>query len=835
MGKLGFTPLIGLAVVVALALAAVFGAMSLTPNPAYAQSTAPVLTATGGVSSVDLSWTWEYTLPSGTTLANWQYRQKEDGSSFGAWANIPNASATPGTRSDTIPALEVDIAYTFQVRAVLNIDGTVTPQPRSNEASATPGAAPGGTIGTLMAEGGAGTVKLSWTWDPFDNTPAATSWQYQQAATGWKDLSDVTPDGNKREATVKDLAMATDVMFMVRPVSARGVAGSASTPSANTSIEVGPNFEAGSKKPGSNTRYDISFVVTLDGTATPPETLNTVTDDIVVELEDYNVPSSIGETSIALSLTSTTGCPDAQGGGESTACNYTTIADSVAVSGEKIAITVGDWNKDRTGSNTAAYRNVPNGATVTVVLKQSAGIRNPSKAGKYGPAIEVKATNNPSNKLVEVDMTDEHEIQRIVKLSEEDGGLGDEVTATASGFEKNVTVHFFLDGYAGRTPNGELDQGEDILCSAKSSGDNVASCEFTVATPTFKRNFNYVNAVDGDGNTGTHTMDDDQRFELKPSISASPAGGSPGEIMQVQLVSFPISGMISRITLSGDDICGGDAAACQYGNVGGQGTASIPVTVPNWAVGGVQELKVWAGGEDDTFNVTIVGPRIIPTPSTVVANQRVSLVGTGFSPRAKIGDVDVTVSDPVKPEISIGGAPIGWSKVNDGRVVLVDDGGNWAASVDLPLVEATTGSGDRTIRITDSKGRTGSIDVTLAERSFDITPASGRVGTQAVVRGMGYPSKNDEGHSFTVDVIYKVQEGATARVSVVPDASGRFEVQLRIPTTASIPSTNQVEVSFDHEMGGTGVLENKQHFVPEGIIKLSATSGGSRDHGYRER
>ena len=237
-----------------------------------------------------------------------------------------------------------------------------------------------------------------------------------------------------------------------------------------------------------------------------------------------------------------------------------------------------------------------------------------------------------------------------------------------------------------------------------------------------------------------------------------------------------------------------------------------------------RQLRVYAGGQNDPTNVTIVGPRIISTPSTVVANQRVSLVGTGFSPNSVLGNDTQDGRDHSK--ISIGGHPISWSKVNDGRDVNVDDGGNWAASVDLPLVEATTGSGERTIRITDSKGRTGSLNVSLAERSFDITPPQGRVGTLAVVRGMGYPSKNDEGHSFTIDVIYKVQEGATARVSVVPDASGRFEVQLRIPTTASIPSTNQAEVSFDHEAGGTSVLENKQHFVPEGIIELSETSGG---------
>ena len=130
------------------------------------------------------------------------------------------------------------------------------------------------------------------------------------------------------------------------------------------------------------------------------------------------------------------------------------------------------------------------------------------------------------------------------------------------------------------------------------------------------------------------------------------------------------------------------------------------------------------------------------------------------------------------------------------------------------------------IRITDSKGRTGGINVTLAARDFDITPPSGRVGTLAVVRGVGYPGKNDEGTSFTIDVTYKVSERSETRVSVVPDASGRFEVQLRIPTTAAIPSTNQVEVSFDLDRNEGTITDVKQHMVPEGIVTLSETSGG---------
>ena len=41
MGKLGFTPIIGLAVVVALALAAVFGAMSLTKSGGVCSAVGP--------------------------------------------------------------------------------------------------------------------------------------------------------------------------------------------------------------------------------------------------------------------------------------------------------------------------------------------------------------------------------------------------------------------------------------------------------------------------------------------------------------------------------------------------------------------------------------------------------------------------------------------------------------------------------------------------------------------------------------------------------------------------------------------------------------------------
>ena len=81
-----------------------------------------------------------------------------------------------------------------------------------------------------------------------------------------------------------------------------------------------------------------------------------------------------------------------------------------------------------------------------------------------------------------------------------------------------------------------------FVAMASVGADNVGTCEFEVTTPTFQTGMNVVGAVDGDGNRGHQRlgdhMDGDQVFTLKPSITASPAGGSPGEVIQVQLASF---------------------------------------------------------------------------------------------------------------------------------------------------------------------------------------------------------------------------------------------------------------------------------------------------------
>ena len=149
------------------------------------------------------------------------------------------------------------------------------------------------------------------------------------------------------------------------------------------------------------------------------------------------------------------------------------------------------------------------------------------------------------------------------------------------------------------------------------------------------------------GNIAHKDGDDDQRFLLLPSISATPNGGSPGEVMLVQLADFPPGVGVDKVQLSRRDICGGfavtasgNAITCQ-GSTDGSGNVNISVVIPNWAEPGKQELKVFtANAGDDSITVDISGPIITPTPRSVVANQRVSLVGSGFFAGAKIGDCD---------------------------------------------------------------------------------------------------------------------------------------------------------------------------------------------------
>ena len=892
----GLTPLIGLAVVVALAFAAVFGAMSLA-NPAFAavgepannqlaekgfqpqDATLDVTTYAGGMEEVDLrailgSARSKQIKATGHTTTSVNTDIAEVGEVTTSF-NIIGVTVTGVKKGETTVVVGINLEgpttastddTTYNIELQVEVmdatrpmaEGRIPSQAIEHSTAEDTSVIPNvdEKLGmkavldiAMYFKDGKGTNGkiMSYTPEVFGDDGSATSDHIAVSFGSDAKISEMT-----MQATDTGIATGTYIVqitgsddvddtddptqrFLLRLIAP------------GTGPVVGDadvSFKFLSDDPGKNTRYELKFPA--------PKDMNTLTDEIVIELEDFNVPSSIDEDSIAVTVTN--GCDVAKADTADTADpaakDCTTTPQDVAVSGEKIFITVGDL--DKASDDSINDFSIQMKEVISVVIRQSAGIRNPTEAGDYGPVAYVLLGNNDKLPVAKFDGDKDLTIPvpRILSLDEEDGGLGTVVNATGKGFKNGTTLTVFVDkpvhmdddndpttpmsdddgvlGVDMMMPNRKLDLGEDTLCEVSQiGGDDVGTCEFTVTHPTFSGGINYINAVDG-RNGYVDVNKDLGEFELTASISASPAGGSPGEIILIQMVDFPV-GPVVMVQLSRTEVCGPHSTTptCN-GSVDLTGSGNFKIIIPNWAKSGSQELRVTGQGDaagdpvKGAKNVVISGPQIQVTPGSVVANQRISLVGVGFSSGAHITRVAPGI--PQISKMSVGGKDISWARINGGQPVEVDSGGNWSAAVDLPLHEATTAEGDRTIRITDSGGRTGSVTVVIAAREVTITPATGRVGTLATVRGMNFPSKNDDGSSFNVAVVYDAGNDKQTTVSAVPDASGRFEVQLRIPTTASIPSTNTVKVQFDDDDDVT-VVTTVTHEVPEGAINLSQTSG----------
>lgn len=796
------TPFIGLAVVAALALAAAFGAFSL--NPAYAGSEAP--NARGLAQPLDFQ-AQVTNLPAPTlTLET-------------TAVNTPRTDLAGGSNRPTNLRMAVGDTYVFNLNEVVMYTGS--PPVETDRLDTYFGLVSGdGTVATITGT------------DPHGSATNVYTETLPRPAT-------VTPEraaGTSTEVTLTANAVGT-VLVTVTAVDGDSSETAGAGRSVNSiytfSVAVVPNlttFSLRDSDPGEDTRLDVDFIAGDDLAAGVGE--------IVIELEDFGFPGNMPPGAIALTSDAYYGTADNSGneneylpvgyseGGYNSAGVRLEPANSyqpgsvspedVTISGEKLRITVPDMNPE-----TDRSQGIGAGDQVTVIIRQGSGISNPTEGGGYLAKI---STSEDSTELE----TNEVTVPRLVSLSDDEGGRGKTVTATGKGFKNGTSLGFFLD----KAPlNGVRDAGEVTLCDVAQVGSNdTGSCTFTVNNPPFGVGDNFVGAVDGRGQgankSATHN-DGDQKFELTPTISASPASGNPGDSILVQMYDFPPNQQVTLVDLARQverNAATTNTVSHNAGSTGTDGSANFRMTVPNWAPQGVLDLKVTAGGKNDNITITIGGPVVKSTPSTVLANQRINLVGTGFTPNSRVCCGAIEGNETVTPLMTIGGETIPVARINDGDDVRVDSGGNWSASIDLPLTQVTSDEGTREIVVRDSRGRTGDVDVTIPARSVTIDPPTGRGGTIAVVRGENFPSKNDSGDSFNVEITYTSSAG-DLRVSTTPDASGRFEAEITIPRLATIPSTNTVQVVYEYGDNDIPVTTTVTHQVPEGELSLSQSSG----------
>ena len=853
----GFTPIIGLAVVVALALAAVFGAMSLSTNPAFAAPGQPAdaqltervdspqaSTLTGVVAYIGAPEEYDISssisggmtnFKSGTATSRNPAVVASDGATvddsvLGVFVSVQGTSA-----GDTI----IDLAITLQDDSIQRLR-----LPVEVKAATTPMASEAGIANMdVTMDSGVITLDLSPYYTKGKGTPnistirrytvsssAATVIQVAPYLSGtiadaaWStDATPVnintatTPVGSANNSKValrvntSDASTAAVGQFSTITVKVQNGTTDSPTDVDGENISFYVDIVSGtvqlptgtatvtpdSNDPGENTRYKVVF--------TAGKALTTGVDNLEVELKDFGVPSSVDAGSITVSVKGDYDSDGVLGGGDADTTSdgrqafdttVTNTAESVTVDGEKLIIGLKVASDDFVNT-------IPEKASVTVVLQQSAGITNPTEAKSYDE-VEV---NGVAAVAIPINLK--------LSLSEDEGGRNDTITVTGKGFKDGTTMTAYKMTNAG--DDFTLAQG---LCSAQVGSDDVGKCSFDVTSPLFKSGPNYINVKDG----RNQSVAASKTFTLEPSIAVTPGQASIGDSVQVQMYDFIGSTAVQGVRIARQYLCSATSGvklmtACGEGytkwtpgsSTSALGEQSFNLVIPDDAPQGVQELRVETAGENDSTNIIITGPTITSTPATVLANQRVSLTGSGFTSSSSIAG------------ILFAGDAIPDSKINGGLPVTVDDGGNWSASVVMPMTNSTVSAGTHDLTVVDAAGRGGKIEVTVPERKVTITPGTGRVGTIAVVRGENFPSKNDDGQAFSISIEYSASNGKTTSTTV-PDASGRFEQQITIPTTANIPSTNSVTVSFT-TTAGTKVPLLVNHNVPEGAISLSATSG----------
>ena len=257
---------------------------------------------------------------------------------------------------------------------------------------------------------------------------------------------------------------------------------------------------------------------------------------------------------------------------------------------------------------------------------------------------------------------------------------------------------------------------------------------------------------------------------------------------------------------------------------------------------------------DNDANLTISGANLSLSHETVVANQDLTISGNGFS--ESIGGVDICV---VEGQITVGNVPVEIDDDSDcpsdvlkaqtppaSEGILLTTGGTFTITVRVhdpvgtspPLSTALLNEATHELKVIDTNGAEGILQVTIAERSLEVVPLAARPRDTVTIIGRNFISDNQDGLSSTVSVKYEC--GGTSRtVTADPDVSGNFRETLRIPSGCAIPSTNTLSAEISADGERTGVVETVTHEIPEGLITIEPGRGQSgslvtvRGEGFR--
>ena len=483
--------------------------------------------------------------------------------------------------------------------------------------------------------------------------------------------------------------------------------------------------------------------------------------DITVDLDPFAVPSTIADSSIDISSEGFNGSPT-----------------NVLVTGKKVTMTVPRPDSDDT--NSADDVVVDN---YTIRIKQSAGVTNPASGGEK----TVKWVENAPNAAEAANKEAKVTIQRVVKVSEDEGTRGTESTATLLGF---------ADGTATVNLNG--DKLAEVTIT-----DNTGTLELDTSSSTYEANRDGGNVITAEDAAGNE-QDVSATFTIEPSLSLDPTETVVSKSVSLSLSDWPGDEDIESVQIGAtEDIALPDSSTDsghQDPSTDDDGAATFSVTIPEDVNRGSQTVKV-TGVDGSTASATLqVG--VLPldvSPSSAVPGQEITIQGSGFDD----GD-DLT-------SLTIGGKTVAIPDNNDeassnGDVVIT-------VRVPSPTDDAIGNGTKKIVLMASGSGRVAEGEVEVPEASITLSPMESRRGTTVSVTGSGFPSGD------LVQVQYDNDGSFVTVTAKAADSAGSVSLDFVVPSYADIGSEHDVQAMSVGVYGP--VTASATHSTPGAMVTLT--------------
>lgn len=620
------------------------------------------------------------------------------------------------------------------------------------------------------------------------------------------------------------------------------------SPSEVRAEAVGVNFTASSTTPAAGAKYVVSFTTT--------DTLQAGIDTITLKFDDdFKVPATIDKQYVNITSNLWTNATSPNTGSlVANPVDITVNFTGTPANDPEITLTVPDMDATSANPGNQNIGGTSGGATstVTITFTQGAGITNPTADKDY--EVGISTSQDTTN---DTTIQDTVNIRREVSISSTSGSRGKVFTVTGKAFSAGGVATVFIDGTdlnsdgdtvdtavsglsevtfardlncdgdatdTGLTlneqevPNGVKDLSDREIGTSDASVSGGAFSASVTADTRFAVGKNAINARDATGNiiadnfgggavsgAGCYNV---QRFTVNGAVDASPASAARGQTVTLSLSDWT-NGALTAVSFGGIAATLSDGTAVSTVTVASN-AASFDVTVPATAPLGALKINVDddGGTNRSISNYVVTGVPVTLSPSTAVANQKITINGQGFSTNTS---TTIQSSTADADDLTVDGTTITRDAVS------VDSSGNVVFTVTLPNnASATRTPGNHTIRVEDSTGRVGEATLVIPAREITISPTESRRNSEVTVTGTGFVA------STNVTIDYGTTTTGAGIVSVVANAQGGFSTTFKVPTIAAaapIPSTNTITATS----AGTGAQRTATavHKIPAATIAVS--------------